>query len=422
MRPCGPRIDLSAEAPTQLDSRHPLIAAVFLAILVAALNVGLWWWSNLPQGPADWHGQIGGFAVSLFQRHQSPLPNNPPGMQHAFPSDKQIASDLKLLAQYTDHIRVYSSLQNPQVYRLAKAQGLDVLGGAWLDTRKRNNNRELNALIAQARRYPETITRVEVGNEALLRHDFTPEQMMAYLDRARAAIRQPVSTAEPWHIWEKYPELVKHVDFITVHLLPYWQGVPRKDAIGEALMHYRKLQQLYPDKPIVVGEVGWPSNGNRFRNAKPSLSNEAIFLRRWFHVARRLGIDYYVMEAFDQPWKQGLGEGRTGAYWGMFNADRQLKFPFTGPVTEDTGWPYKALAAVLLALIPMLWFAVKFSRFKLAGRFFYMALIQLAAGLVVWSSTLPFNFYLGPLDWSMLILLFPAQIAILAVLLINGFE
>src|SRR5699024_5775472 len=93
-----------------------------------------------------------------------------------------------------------------------------------------------------------------------------------------------------------------------------------------------------------------------------------------------------------------------------------------GPVTEDTGWPYKALAAVLLALIPMLWFAVKFSRFKLAGRFFYMALIQLAAGLVVWSSTLPFNFYLGPLDWSMLILLFPAQIAILAVLLINGFE
>ena len=41
------------------------------------------------------------------------------------------------------------------------------------------------------------------------------------------------------------------------------------------------------------------------------------------------------MEAFDQPWKEKL-DGRAEAYWGMFNADRQLKFPFTGPVIEDT--------------------------------------------------------------------------------------
>ncbi len=56
------------------------------------------------------------------------------------------------------------------------------------------------------------------------------------------------------------------------------------------------------------------------------------------------------------------------------------------------------------------------------GRLFFMALIQLACGLIVWSATLPFNFYLSPFDWAMLILLFPAQIAILGILLINGFE
>ncbi|HEX7338414.1 MAG TPA: glycosyltransferase [Rhodanobacteraceae bacterium] len=413
---------MHAKAPTELDGRHALLVAVLLALVVAALNVGLWWYGNLPRGPADWHGNISGFAVSFFRRYQSPLATNAAGMSQAFPSDKEVASDIKLLSRYTHHIRVYSSLQNPEVYRLAKAQGLQVLAGAWLDTRLGNNEKELDALIAQARRYPKTITRVEVGNEVLLRHDLTPEQMMAYLDRARAAIKQPVSTAEPWHIWEKYPELVKHVDFITVHLLPYWEGVPRKDAIGDVLMRYDHLRQLYPDKPIVIGEIGWPSNGNRFENAEPSVSNEAIFLRQWFQVAKRLGIDYYVMEAFDQPWKEGLGEGRTGAYWGMFNADRQLKFPFTGPVTEDTAWPWKAFAAALLALLPMIWFAWRFARFKLAGKFFFLALIQLSAGLVVWSATLPFNFYLGPLDWAMLILLFPAQIAILAVLLINGFE
>jgi cellulose synthase/poly-beta-1,6-N-acetylglucosamine synthase-like glycosyltransferase len=34
----------------------------------------------------------------------------------------------------------------------------------------------------------------------------------------------------------------------------------------------------------------------------------------------------------------------------------------------------------------------------------------------------PFQFYLDVVDWGMLIVLFPAQLAILAILLINGFE
>jgi len=378
------------------------------------MNIGLWWWSNLPHGPEDWKGPIGGFALSAFQRYQNPLKND-------FPSDEEINNDLKLLKQYTPRIRTYSTLQNPQVYRLADKQGLQVMAGAWIDRRLDNNEKEIETLIAQARRYPNSINRVIVGNEVLFRNDIPPEQLMAYVDRVRAALHQPVSIAEPWHIWAKYPELAEHVDFITVHLFPYWNGIDRKDAIGDALGSYRTLKQMFPNKPIVIGEIGWPSNGDRFQRADPSVSNEAIFLRQWFVTAKKENIDYYVMEAFDQPWKEKLS-GRTEAYWGMFNADRQLKFPFTGPVTEDTGWPWKALAASLLALLPMIWFARHYSRFKLMGRFFFCALIQLACGLITWSATLPFNFYLSWIDWTMLVLLFPAQIAILAILLINGFE
>ncbi len=55
-------------------------------------------------------------------------------------------------------------------------------------------------------------------------------------------------------------------------------------------------------------------------------------------------------------------------------------------------------------------------------RFLYLGLIQLSASVIVWSISLPLAFYLSPLDWSMLLLLFPAQIAIILVLLINGFE
>ena len=33
------------------------------------------------------------------------------------------------------------------------------------------------------------------------------------------------------------------------------------------------------------------------------------------------------MEAFDQPWK-AAAEGEVGAYWGVYDADRQPKFAF----------------------------------------------------------------------------------------------
>ncbi|WP_425478282.1 glycosyltransferase family 2 protein [Frateuria defendens] len=379
------------------------------------MNIALWWWSNRPHGPEDWHGQINGFSVSLFQRYQNPLNRD-------FPRDEEIDGDLKLLRKYTGRIRTYSTLENPQTIRLAQKEGLKVMAGANIDTRLNNNERELEGLIALARRYPDTIDRVVVGNEVLFRNDLKVEQMIAYLDRVRAQVHQPVSIAEPDYIWLKYPELAQHVDFITIHLFPFWNGVVRGDALGAALGAYDNIRQHYPAKHIVVGEIGWPSNGDRHEYADPSVSNEAIFIREWLNAAKAQHIDYYLLEAFDQPWKENLGEGRTGAYWGMFNADRQPKFPFTGPVTEDTGWPWKALAASLLALGPMIWFSRRFSRFRLMGLLFMAALIQLACGLVVWSATLPFNFYLDWIDWTMLVLLFPAQIAILAILLINGFE
>jgi len=407
---------LFLSAVTTTERSHPILTALLLAVLVAGLNVGLWFLGNIPRGPDDWSGPISGFAFTAYQRYQNP-------MRGDASTDPEIASDLKLVRRYSPRIRTYSMLENPQTVRLADKEGLDIMAGANIDTRLENNEREIDALIAQAHRFPKSISRVIVGNEVLYRGDLKPEQMMAYLDRVRAAVHQPVSMAEPFHVWIQNPELADHVDFITVHLFPYWNGIDRKDGVTDSIASFKALQQRFPGKHITIGEIGWPSNGDRHEYAYPTVSNEAIFLRDFFNTAKRDGIDdYYVLEAIDQPWKENLGEGRTGAYWGMFNADRQLKFPFKGPVTEDTSWPWKAFAASLLAFFPMVWFGSRFRRFKLMGRLFFMALLQLACGLIVWSATLPFNFYLSPFDWAMLILLFPAQIAILAILLINGFE
>lgn len=387
--------------------------ALGLALFVAVLNLGLWAFINRPVMVPEWHGKISGMAFSAFQRHQSPTKDR-------FPSESELASDIRLLSGYTQQLRTYSSLESPEIPRLARFFGMRVMAGAWLDRRLRHNDLELEALYALQRRNT-NINRAIVGNETILRGDLSVEELSAYLDRARARLGVPVSTAEPFFVWQRHPELVEHVDFITVHLLPYWEKIPRKDAINFTLGQYHELQRIYPHKHIVVGEVGWPSNGDRKEHAQPSTRDQAVFIREWVNAAAREHIDYFIMEAIDQPWKEA-SEGRAGAYWGMFDATRTPKFSLTGTVHNNPGWQWKALAASLLALLPMFLFARHFLRFRVIGLLFFLSLVQLSVSILVWSITLPYDFYLSRLDWAMLTLLIPAQLAIILVLLTNGFE
>src|SRR5690606_13932083 len=128
----------------------------------------------------------------------------------------------------------------------------------WIEGRAERNENELAALIALARKY-DNIDRAIVGNEVILRGELGVRALIAYIDRARAQLRIPVSTAEPLDTWQRNPELIRHVDFVTVHILPYWEQIDRKDAVGFTLGQLRSLReivdQVSPGKPIVVGEV-----------------------------------------------------------------------------------------------------------------------------------------------------------------------
>src|SRR3546814_13835565 len=95
--------------------------------------------------------------------------------------------------------------------------------------------------------------------------------------------------------------------------LPYWEGVSRRGAIAQAMRRYHEVQARFPDKAIVIGEIGWPSNGDRFRNAIASRSKEGLFIREFLREAKRQHIDYFLEEALDQPGKEDRSEeGRVG--------------------------------------------------------------------------------------------------------------
>lgn len=189
------------------------IAGLLIAAGFAALTFVLWAVMNRPAPEPPWPARIQGFALSPFAQ------GDDPGAQR-MPSEEGIERDLALLSGKTNAVRTYSTLGSlGAVPRLADKHDINVALGAWIDANRDTNERELDGAISLARTH-HNVVRVLIGNEVVLRGDIPPDEMYAYLDRARAAIRQPVGTAEPWHVWISHPELADHVDFIAVHLLP----------------------------------------------------------------------------------------------------------------------------------------------------------------------------------------------------------
>src|SRR6202008_3275588 len=177
------------------------------------------------------------------------------------PPDPEIDEDLALIEGKVNAVRTYSvGATLADVPELAERHGINVALGAWLDRHLDKNEEQMKTLIDLADSH-QNVVRVVVGNEVLLRGDLTLEALEKYLDRARAAIGQPVGTAETWHTWLAHPELAQHCDYLGVHLLPYWEGVPVDAAVAYSFAQFKRLQQTFPHKPIVIAEIGWDKHG-----------------------------------------------------------------------------------------------------------------------------------------------------------------
>ena len=347
---------------------------VFVA--VAALFTGIWALYNRPVTAPDWPEQISGYSFSPFRADQNP-------QQNRYPTDEQIRQDLELLSKQTDNIRTYSVDGTlADIPRLAEEFGLRVTLGVWISPDEERNEREIAKAIeiANASR---SVVRVVVGNEALFRREISRKDLMVYLDRVRAAVKVPVTTSEQWHIWLKYPELAKHVDLVAAHVLPYWEFVPMEDSTEFVLERAKDLKKAFPKKPLLLSEVGWPSNGRMRGGADASQADQAIYLRTLVNALNAKGYNYFVIEAFDQPWKAS-DEGSVGAYWGVYNLDRQPKFAFEGPVIAIPQWRMLAVASVVMALLALALMLIDGSALRQRGRTFLTFVAFAGGSVLVW--------------------------------------
>jgi exo-beta-1,3-glucanase (GH17 family)/cellulose synthase/poly-beta-1,6-N-acetylglucosamine synthase-like glycosyltransferase len=388
---------------------------IIIATLVAAVFLSLWSLVNRPEQEPAWPGVIQGFCFSPMRLQDNPN-------RGRLPPVESIDADLALLAGTTNAVRTYTVDGTlGKIPALARKHGINVALGAWLSTNEERNDKEVEKLIQIAQRNQRNVVRVIVGNEVLLRNDLPIDKLTRHLDHVRRELGMPVSTAEPWHIWLKNPQLVKHVDYIAVHMLPYWESIPINKAVDYVVNRMNQLKARFPGVPIVIAEVGWPSNGRARHGAEASAYNEATFLRRFLQRAEQEHYIYYVMEAFDQPWKTEF-EGAVGAYWGVFDVMRKPKFAFSEPIVGIPEWRLLAAISVLIALITFALLTSDSVTLQHRGRGF---LAVVAYALATAAVLIIYDYLQQYLSWSAVIvgiLMLIGMIGVVIVVLVEAHE
>lgn len=337
--------------------RIPIALAACVAVAIAAI-----WWMlgrpvalSMPAPPVasatPSSGAPGKFycvSYAPFRRGQSPL-----GTGAAITKD-QIEEDIAHLSQLSDCVRTYSTDFGLEfVPEIARKHNMQVIQGIWLSPDAAKNRVQIETGVRLANDYPGTVRAVVVGNEVLLRGDMAAAALIKTIAEVKQRVKVPVTYADVWEYWLRNRDIAGVTDFVTVHILPYWEDfpIPAADAAAHVDSIHARVVAAFPGKNILIGETGWPSAGRMREGALPSPSNQARVIEEATALARKGNYHANIIEAFDQPWKRNL-EGTVGGHWGLFDADtRRPKFLPGAPVSDHPGWLWQAACGIVLALV-----------------------------------------------------------------------
>lgn len=366
------------------------------------------------------------------------------GNEKEFLSDDEIEKDLLILKQFTNRVRLYSAEDSQKVMPIIHKLGMQAHMGLWLSPEAEDNQKEIALAKELIGTYYENLTSVIVGNEVLLRADLTPDELMNHIrdfkgfvysiaklkkeaqesfikdeiakvkgKKAKAdkekSLRAEfaktkehtvlVTTAEIWNMWLLYPQLSHEVDIVNIHILPYWEKIKAENFEPFFKEIYAKVKAATGNKPIIIGEFGWPSQGYNNQAAVASPQNQAMIIRRFLGIAKEEGFSYNLLEAFDQPWK-GVDEGSVGQYWGVFDANRKQKFELQGEVLVKPYWFTQMVVAALIGAI-LTFYGLRNQRINFLHAITYGLAAQGISFGIVMSAVYPFVHYMNFGTWVM---------------------
>ena len=236
----------------------------------------------------------------------------------------QIRERLSVLAPHVDWVRTFSCTRgNELTPAIASDMGLKSMVGVWLDDNFEYNETELASGIAIANQGNAGI--LAIGNEVMLRGEMSEDQLIAYIERAKAETDVPVGYVDAYFLFENYPRVAAACDVLLVNCYPFWEGFPIEHAHVYMREMYRRTQRVADGKKVIIAETGWPNIGTREDGAEPSRINAMKYFIDAVQWTEAEGIEMFYFAGFDEAWKVAK-EGDVGAYWGLWDKDGQPKY------------------------------------------------------------------------------------------------
>ncbi|TAI48452.1 glycosyl hydrolase family 17 protein [Flagellimonas allohymeniacidonis] len=316
------------------------------------------------------------------------------------PTLEELKEDMKILsAMGIKLLRTYN-VQLEQAPNLLKAiQDLKkedpnfemyVMLGAWIDCKNAwtdkapdhnvesdQNEGEIARAVALAKKYPDIVKIVAVGNEAMVKwaesYYVQPEVILKWVNHLQELKKHGelpeelwITSSDDFASWgggedsyhtEDLEKLIKAVDYISMHTYPYhnthynpeFWGVPEEEqslseiqkidaamarAKGFAMNQYKAvsdyMKSLGVDKPIHIGETGWATISDGFYGPEGSKATdeykEALYynhIREWTNES---GISCFYFEAFNEKWKDAHNPQGSENHFGLFTIDGKAKY------------------------------------------------------------------------------------------------
>ena len=318
------------------------------------------------------------------------------------PSIKELKEDLKILsAMGVKVLRTYNVQPKlPHASNLLEAirqlkkedSGFEmyVMLGAWIDclnawtdkvpnheVESAQNAGEIARAVALAKKYPEIVKVIAVGNEAMVKwaasYFVQPNVILKWVHHLQDLKKSGelskdlwITSSDDFSSWgggdplyhtEDLEKLIKAVDYISMHTYAYhnshynpvfWKtpnhlkNLSDKEKIDAAMirsLNFAKnqykgvlnyMKSLGVDKPIHIGETGWASISNGHYGIDGSRATDeykqGIYYKSLREWTQQEGISCFYFEAFDEQWKDAQNVEGSENHFGLINLKGEAKY------------------------------------------------------------------------------------------------
>lgn len=245
------------------------------------------------------------------------------------------------------------------------------------------NQKEMQAGIALARRYPQIVKIIAVGNESMVHwapYHVNPKVILQYVKKLQELKRKDslakdiwITSSDNFASWggggKEYQvpaldSLIMEVDYISVHSYPFhdthynpdfWllndstnlKGIDLVDsamakavdyAFGQVSSVKQYAEKLRPEIEVHIGETGWASVDNDLYGTNGSHAADEYKQKLYYQGLRKgsnaKGMSCFFFEAFDEIWKDAKNPRGSENHFGLFTLNGKAKYAIWDAVND----------------------------------------------------------------------------------------